>query len=463
MPAKSKRASKVRQSTEFSLSRMTARLQPPKTANGGYDWTLQRIREARAAQLRGDFRLAVELATAMRTDAALFTAQLNRLAPSRGLPVQLRAASDSARAERVRDEAEGLFGPRGIGITPDTVTSIHSALADHGLAVGRNTATPREDGTRVDLMHAFWPTEHVRWDAHKRTLVTRVERGDEVPITHGDGEWVVYRNHEHEPWKHGAVVPGALTWGARAFGVHDLAKGSRSHAGAKTIGTLPQGLALQNADGTLTQEATEFLDLMQAIANEETPFGIAPFGSAIQYLVNTSQAWQVYSEVIKLGDRDAAKIYLGQDGTTSDTGGNYVKSRFLFGVRNDIVEADLKGAIERAILTGIIEPWCALNFGDSTLAPVREYLMPDSDEDARRESENTRRESGGKRLDSFFSTLERAKALGVLTQEYADQAANELGVPSVVLPPPAATPSIPIAPAGAAPQGPRPVPAASAA
>jgi hypothetical protein len=245
--------------------------------------------------------------------------------------------------------------------------------------------------------------------------------------------------------------------------VNDLSTGSRAQASPKTIGTLPEGLAIQKSDGTLTPEAEEFLKLMETIASENSPFGIAPFGSAIQYLINTSQAWQVYAEIIKLGDRDAAKIYLGQDGTTSDAGGNYIKSRFLFGVRNDIVEADLKGAIERGFLTGVIEPWTAINFGDSSLAPSREYLMPDADEDARRESEDARKKAAGERRIAFFDAVDRAKRSGfAVTQEEVDRLAEEHGVSSMTLAPAAAPTALaPANPAAAVPQGPRPVPSAA--
>jgi hypothetical protein len=382
----SKRAKAVRASTDFDLARLTTALRPPKEALGVWAWTLEKIRAARDAQMRGDFREAVALGHAMRTDPAILTAQLNRLAPARGLPVRLSPPRDNARARRQLDEAEALFGARGIAIRRDTITSLNACLADHELAIGINDWTPRPDGSRVDIEHRYWPLEHVRWDPVEQVLKTRLADGSETVITHGDGTWVVYSSFAHEPWKHGAILPGALVWAARAYGVRDLSKGTSRHADAKVVGTLPQGVPMQDETGALTREATEMLELTKVIASADTPFGLKPFGAAVDYLVNTSQAWQVYSEVIKLGDRDAAKIYLGQDGSVSDSGGNYIKSKFLFGVRNDIVEGELKGAFEPAIKTGIIDPWAAVNFGDSESAPVREWQMPDADQDARLES-----------------------------------------------------------------------------
>jgi hypothetical protein len=73
-------------------------------------------------------------------------------------------------------------------------------------------------------------------------------------------------------------------------------------------------------------------------------------------------------------------------------------------VRNDLVEADLSTFVE-AIRTGVIEPWAAINFGDSRCAPTRVWLMPDADEDARRTSI-------GEHLDAFFAAIDNLKSKG---------------------------------------------------
>ncbi len=120
--------------------------------------------------------------------------------------------------------------------------------------------------------------------------------------------------------------------------------------------------------------------------------------------MNSSQAWQIWSEMIKTDDQDSARIYLGQDGTTTNAGGDYVKSERLFNVRNDIVESDC-GTFSEAFDTGTIQPWTAINFGDSRCAPHRLWLMPDADEDARRTSIGTH-------LDAFFRTIDNMKKNG---------------------------------------------------
>lgn len=438
MPAQSKRAKKIRVASDFDLLRLAPELRAPKVASGAYAWTLESIRQARDAQMSGRFSLAARLAAQTRTDYAIFASFLNRLAPQHGLPVQLKAANDTARALRVRDEAEASFGPAGVGIHPDTLTDVDGTLANHGVAFGINVVTPREDGSRIDFEHKIWPIEFVRWDDTLRCFRTQVDGLPEESIIHGDGRWTVYQQHEHRPWQHGAILAVALLWADHAFGVRDRAKASTAHGNAKIVGTMPEGVPIEDAEGMLTVEGKGFLELLRVIASAETPVGMKPYGSTVDYITNNSSAWQIFKEIVDSGDKAADRIYLGHDVSAASSGGDAIG--YLFGVRNDIVEGSLR-AIERGLLTGVIEPWCALNFGDSSLAPSRVYLIPDKDEDARRASLASR-------TAAFYAAVKEAKANGFdVTQEYADKLAFEFGVIPPKLPIDAAKgPTISLAP-----------------
>jgi hypothetical protein len=382
MGATSKRANKIRVASDFDLVRLAAELRTPKVSTGNYAWDLDAIRAARDAQMLGRFKLPARLAESTRTDYAIFASFLNRLAPQRGLPVKLESPNDTARALRVRAEAEALFGRKGIGIHPDTLSDIDGTLANHGVAFAVNVVTPREDGSRVDFAVKSWPIEFVRWDPICRAYKTLVEGAGEEMICHGDGRWTVFQEHELEPWKYGAILPVSFLWADHAYGVRDRANSSNAHGNAKVVGTMPDGVALEDETG-LTKEAKAFLELLRAIASVDTPFGIKPFGSTVDYITNDSKAWEIFKEIISSGEKAADRVYLGHDVTATAAGGDAVG--YLFGVRNDIVEGSLR-AIERGLREGAIEPWAAINFGDSTLAPDRVYLMPDADEDARRKS-----------------------------------------------------------------------------
>jgi len=443
--ALSKRAKKIRNKGEFNSGRLAAALRPPIASLTAYTWTLEEIRDARDQQLRGQFRMPARLAESMRTDDALFTAYENRLAPARCIGVELVPAA-GAGGKRIAAEAEALFGEHGVAITRDTMADINGCLANHGVAIGVCTHTPRDDGSRVDIELHYWPIEYVRYDPVLRSLVTQIdpatpasqvaqEAGSdrystiEIPITHGDGRWVVFQKHEYEPWKQEAcVLPGALVWARHAHAVRDWARGSSAHGNAKVIGEMPEGMSLQDESGALTVEALAFLDLLQAVASLDMPVGIRPAGSTTEYLTNSSSAWQVWTELAVNAEKSAARIYLGTDGILGAVGGAPgVDIATLFGVATTKVQGDL-GCMDHAIMTGAIEPWAAINFGDSSLAPTRRYMMPDADE-------QTVREDYGKRSAAFHGDVKARRDAGhVIDQELLDELAARYDVLAPTLP-----------------------------
>jgi hypothetical protein len=438
MGAPSKRAKKIRVASDFDLIRLAAEMRPPKVSTGLYAWELDSIRRARDEQMLGRFELPARLAEATWTDYAIFSAFLNRLAPQRGLPIALKPPNDSARAARVLSEAEALFGKNGVGISPDTLSDIDGALANHGVAFAINVVTPRDDGSRIDFEVKTWPIEFVRWDPSRRAFRARLEGGCEETICHGDGRWIVFQMHEHEPWKHGSILPAGMLWADHAIGVRD-----RSHAGTirgngKYVGTLPEGIALQDEEGKLTPEAAAFVQLMRDLASVESPVGLKPFGAVLDLIVDNSQGWQIFKEIIDGGDKAADKIYIGRDSTAASAGGDGVE--FMFGVRDDIVEGTCN-AISRGLLEGTIEPWAALNYGDSQLAPTRVYLLPDADQDARLKSL-------AERTKAFYDAIDQAKKNGFeVDQAYVDALAKEFDIKAPKLPTQAAKgPSVTLAP-----------------
>jgi hypothetical protein len=440
MARASKRAQKIRKAAEFSDARAIAARPPPgnRSLEGV---TVEQIYAARSAQMRGDFKLAADMADAMRTDDALFTAYQNRLAPQRSIGVAMKPASEKSKAASIADEAEALYGAGGIALTMATLLNVHGCLVNHGVAFLRLTRQVRDDGSRVDLYANFWPIRHVRWDEYKRGYYTRIEAADgsfvggEVEIVHGNGEWVIVAAHESEPWKHGVVLPAGVVWARHAFAANDWTAGSATHGNAKPIGTLPEGVAMQSAAGVPSAEAAAFLELLEKIASAQAPSGVKPFGYQIDYLVNSSQAWQVWKELVLVAEKAAARIYLGTDGTLGAAGGAPgVDITELFGVASTLVQGDLE-TIEACLQTGLLDVWAAINFGDSALAPSRRYQIP-------RPEEEGEVEALGKRDALFFDALDRAKALGlVIDQPWVDATAERYRVTAPKLPEPEPAPA----------------------
>lgn len=458
MGAPSKRARRIRTAKEFDLGRLEALLRMPRDGRTTIDaWSWNEIYETRTEQMLGQFVRPARMAEQMRTDDALFTAYQNRLAPEPLIPIRMRAAP-GARGESVANEAEALYGIDGVGFTAGTLADIRGCLVNHGVAFACCNANPREDGSRIDLEMKYWPIEYVRWDPVYRVFKARadpntVQPGDVpnpdhpednvygfvggwwIPVVHGDGRWVIFKDHEIEPHRQSAaILPAALVWARHAFAARDWSRGSAAHGSAKVIGELPSGVPLQNGAGELSAEAQAFIQLLQAIGRADSPVGIRPAGSKTDFLTNNSTAWQVWSELILNAEKAAARIYLGTDGVLGpQTDAPGVNIEALFGVSETKIRSDCR-TISRGINTGVIEPWCAMNFGDSKLAPKREYVLPDDEQ-----QEVT--DDYAKRNDAYYKALVDAKQAGlVLKPEYIAQLAGDyrVRVPDLASPPTAA-------------------------
>jgi hypothetical protein len=443
--AKSKRAAIIRKASEFDIARLSAQLKEPKDSRGNINaWSLAQIFSAREAQLRGDFHQPARMAEQMRTDDALYVAYENRLAPQRCIPVEMVPAK-GARGASIASEAEALFGQSGVGIHPDTKADIHGCLVNHGVAFATITANPRDDGSRIDFELHYWPIEYVQWHPYYKIFLARtdildVPTGDisndptlapqvtyQVPIVHGDGRWVVFTKHEDLPFRQeAALLAAAIVWARHAYACRDWTKGSVAHGSAKFIGELPEGLPIQQ-DGSLTPEASALLELLRTLLSSDSPVGIRPPGSKTEFVTNNSNAWQVFSELVKNAEKAAARIYLGTDGTLGSTGGAPgVDITALFGVASTKVRGDLE-CLERGINTGVIEPWCAINFGDSSNAPKLRYVLPN-------EEQSSERDDYAKRNTAFFLDLKSARDAGLeITQEWVDALATKYGVETLAL------------------------------
>jgi hypothetical protein len=389
----------------------------PIRQQGPFTWSLETIRSARDLQIRGDFYLPVRLAEAMRTDDALYVAYHNRIAPQSACGTKLVAHDSTRGANVARKAANSVRIPRSV------LEGIAGTMANHGIAIGYIEQETNDEGTQVDFRLTEWPLEHVKWDLSRSELWTRTKDLSRVPITHGDGRWVIFRKFIELPWTQEAcVLPGAFIWAAHANGIKDWALASTSHGQAKIVGTLPEGLSLQDDGGKLTPEAAGFLAMMQDLISGEGGAGISPFGSVVNFLANGSTAWQVFSELILNREKAAARIYLGTDAMMGAAGGAPgVDIAKLFGVASTKIQGDFS-AIEQALKTGVYEPWTAINEGDSRYAPSLKYELPDPDA-AAKAAERAAKLSG------LLDALERYRKLNlVLTQEVVNALALLLGV-----------------------------------
>ncbi len=406
-------------------------------------WTLEKIRQARDAQMRGDFALPVRLAEAMRTDDALYTAYLNRISPQIAVATKLVAAPGARGESACRRAAASCF------TSVKTLIGIAGTMVNHGIAIGQLIRETDDDGTRVDLKLTEWPLEFVKWNHSTEVLETTVKNGGaRVPIVHGDGEWIIFSKADILPWtQEAALLPASMIWGAHAYALADWAGASKSHGLAKIAGELPSGVALQKklADGSivLSDEAAAFLQMIQDVVSGEAQAAIRPAGSKLDVLANNSTMWQVFSELILDRKKAAAFVYQGTDASLGAAGGAPgVDIATLFAVTSTKLQGDFK-AIEQALNVGLYQVSTAINCGDSRYAPSLEYLIPDPD--AAQKSEQN-----ANAMARLLATITSMRGLAlVVDQATINQLAQSFGVenpPKLAEIPPPAQPAAPIAP-----------------
>lgn len=409
-------------------------------------WDADSVSATRNCHLDGsDFARSAGLIVHMRKDAAIYAALDQRVAPFRGLAHAFEAPRRAgsvefvpegrAAPERMRELTSEVYSlSAGTALSTSMLAEVIEQVAMAGFCVTRNRAVVRDDGGLVELRPEVWPLESVCWSSWSGLEAVTTE--GRVPIVHGDGVWTVFAQHAAFPWVWGALVPLSFCWIDRAFGVRDRRNQSQSNGSGKPIGILPEGVR------TTSPEGVAALALMKAL-HKPLSGGVAPHGMEIKWVESTSQAWQIYREIIAGNDRDIPRVLLGQDGTTRAEGGNYVKDGVLVGVRNDKVEGDLE-MLTRGLLEGVFRPFAWLNGGAVDIASRLVWRMPDPDRDQRIASY-------GARSIAYTADVQARRAAGsVIDQALLDRLAGRYEVEPMVLedPEPEPEPVPPIVPPG---------------
>jgi hypothetical protein len=373
-------------------------------------WTLETIRAARDGHMAGTFSSSADLAEAAKCEPTIFTALGNRIAPHRGLPRVVECSK-----ARIRTETSTAFAPDGQSLPAAVVADAAERMVMLGAGVGQNVWTPRPDGTRIDVRHEMWPSRSLRIDKLTGQLQAVTTQGF-VDVVHGDGRWVVWSLFSAEPWQWGAIKPLSTLWAQLATGGADWQEASEIHGHAHTLGTLPEQMPADHV------AAVAFAKLCEDLTTRKRSGGMMPAGGKVEVVGFDSNVWQIWSELVKQRTSEVVRCLLGQDGTITNEGGNYIKAAMLSGVRDDLVEADL-GALATAATTGILVPWSIVNHGLGAAPDLRlRWLFPDREEDMRRKSLADREKA-------YTDAIQARRAAGfVVDQKWCDALADEFGV-----------------------------------
>lgn len=379
----------------------------PVDVTSFYSWEVPTILGVRNEHMRGEFSRSTVLAAAMKTCPPIYSSLMNRIAPPSGLARRIVGPS-----EDIREQAAAWFGPRSLAFA--AVPDGFETQAMMGQAIFQNVWSTRDDGSRRDVHLEPWPSEAVVVDATTGRFKA-LTRDGLVDIVHGDGKWVVAKLHYAKSWQWGAIVALAGLWPENALTRRDRNQAVEAHGQIKPIGTLPQGTPIDSEEGRF------MIRMMQAFQRSRSG-GLKPFGSTVEFPSSDSAAWQIFRDALGSSSADIAKILLGQDATSGLGKDAPGVGPALFGVRNDIVERDIRDGMEPALTLGTLRPWTALNFGRVDEHPAIEWLIPDADEDARVSSLATRTQS-------FYAAIKAERDAGcVVDQDRVSKLAVEFRV-----------------------------------
>lgn len=387
-----------------------------------FGWDLEAVRRAVWHHVRGEFLFSAYLADYITQDAAVFSAMLQRVAPIIGLKPAITPSAirnGKGLAARAADDARAMLADGSAVLAPGLLADLDGEQAMMGVAIAQNIYRPRADGSGWDLVEVRpWPMRAARYNQYLKRYQLQTTEGL-VTIEHGDGKWVIVQPRRLESFRSGAIRALGEAFADRRFAIRDRAQASEIEGLGKPIGQLPEGIKTTDEHGQIMVAAMKRLQ-------EPRSGALMPYGASVKYLERNGSFPAIFENIIKGNDQDIAKIVLGQDSTSTGSGGNYMKARFLWGVRNDLVEADLRG-IGYALTTGSLRPLAAVNYGDPDLAASLSWPLPDPSEDERRESLATRTKA-------YHEAIWNARANGfVVDQRTCDELATAYGVAPLML------------------------------
>ncbi|MBK9263048.1 MAG: hypothetical protein IPM54_25000 [Polyangiaceae bacterium] len=377
------------------------------------EWTVERIREHRDAHQAGRVYMGKRLARFFRRDANFVAALGQRVAPWLACGHVLKEGD-----EAIRLELEQALGPRGSMLTAPAKRDSAEDLATCGLSILQVTWQPRKDGSRWDPIVEPWDLEAVDYDSLRRQYIAVTQDGS-IPISHGDGKWIVLRTTHLHPHEHGAVVPLSLNIASRGHIIVDRASGAEAVGHPKLVAKLPEGIAVKDEVGkSLDTALGQFWEGVRHI--------VVTAKTAVEKFEFAGSGWQIFPQSLKLDRTDIFLALTGQDGSATNEGGSYAKAYILQGVLFDWVVADVMAG-SHGFSTGLLRPWAAVNKGDESAAPWIGWPFPDPED-------NERLAALAKRHKDYADTLKMHHANGhEITVEYAARLASEFGISAPAL------------------------------
>jgi phage gp29-like protein len=312
--------------------------------------TVARLRQILRAHDEGDLMDSGCLAERMLCDADVVGALGQRILALQACPVRVHPADDSAPAKAA---AEELLAAWGRIVTRAAMVDLVCGAIFLGVAVGQLVWYPGPDG-RLEPRLEPWPWHAVEYRAYERRWYVYTSRGA-VPITPGDGQWVVFTPRSEMMALAWGVIRCIGTWAVRAeFGAADLSRHVEVQGSPAWVVSVPNGQRK-------SEDAVALIRGLRNIGRNAvipTPKGkTAEESYDVRLEQAKAEASKVFELLLKVCGGKIRLAILGQDLTSqNNTVGTNASSGSGENVTDLVVMADAVGFSE-CMTAQVAAPW----------------------------------------------------------------------------------------------------------
>ncbi len=215
-----------------------------------------------------------------------------------------------------------------------------------------------------------WHPRHLRYDWTARSWMLRVDGGDEIPISAGDGKWVIYTPYgAQRPWARGLWRGMGMLWLAKDFARRDFALTQEIHGQGLLVGTAPTPALRQ-----------ELVSMLRDLGRSSV-FAIPPMAD-LKVVETQARNWEMYTAQIDIANVGFSIMAIGTSLPTEVGDGVATGATASSLVRLDYKKNDGM-SVATTLRNQALVWWAEFNFGNKSLAPWPEWQVePPADKTA---------------------------------------------------------------------------------
>lgn len=205
-----------------------------------------------------------------------------------------------------------------------------------------------------------WHPSNLRFDWKKRAWFLRLDGGQEIEITPGDGKWVLFTPYGcNRPWAHGLWRGMARIWLLKQYAYDDWGRHSEVHG-------LPLRVAVPPETGS-TKDSRKELAADLADLGRDTGIVLPP-GFDFKLVEAIAQTWQMFQAQIALANTSMSIMAIGTHMPTEVQGNAGTGATAQHLVRQDYKRTDAE-TVATFARAQVLVWWALWNFGIAEVAP----------------------------------------------------------------------------------------------